>query len=89
MLTGHEKITSGDAYIVGKSVKKDVRATQKFIGYCPQFDAIISELTGRELIRLFARLRGIPEKEINDVIDLLATELLLTEHLDKPCGTYR
>ena len=49
----------------------------------------VSELTGRELIRLFARLRGIPEKEINHVIDMLATELLLSEHLDKPCGTYR
>jgi ABC-type multidrug transport system ATPase subunit len=29
------------------------------IGYCPQFDAINDELTGRETLKLMAVLRGI------------------------------
>lgn len=54
-----------------------------------QFDALIPELTGRETIRLFARLRGVKEPEINDLTDALAAKLMFSEHLEKPCGTYR
>ena len=40
---------------------------QQNIGYCPQFDALYDELTGREHLRLFARLRGIPPSDENRV----------------------
>jgi len=43
-------------------------SVQKEIGYCPQFDALYDELTAREHIQLYARLRGIPprdEKQVN------------------------
>lgn len=32
------------------------------IGYCPQFDALFDELTTKEHIELYSRLRGIPPK---------------------------
>jgi len=35
------------------------------IGYCPQFDAINEALTGREMLKLFASLRGVSENHIN------------------------
>jgi len=37
------------------------------MGYCPQFDAIDDLLTGREHLYLYARLRGVPEEEIERV----------------------
>ena len=37
------------------------------IGYCPQFDALYDELTAREHIQLYARLRGVPPKEETQV----------------------
>ena len=37
------------------------------MGYCPQFDAIDDLLTGREHLYLYARLRGVPSKEIEKV----------------------
>lgn len=37
------------------------------IGYCPQFDALIDEMTAEEQIYLYARLRGVPEKELKQV----------------------
>ena len=40
---------------------------QQSIGYCPQFDALYDELTGREHLQLYARLRGVPWKEQNKV----------------------
>ncbi|KAJ8883491.1 hypothetical protein PR048_015335 [Dryococelus australis] len=30
------------------------------LGYCPQFDALNTSLTGREMLQLFANLRGVP-----------------------------
>lgn len=41
MLTAEETVTSGDAYLAGFEVKKDWREAGKFIGYCPQFDAVL------------------------------------------------
>jgi ABC-type multidrug transport system ATPase subunit len=40
---------------------------QQNIGYCPQFDALYDELTGREHLHLYARLRGIPWHEQKEV----------------------
>lgn len=34
------------------------------LGYCPQFDAIDGLLTGKEHLEFYARLRGVPEKEV-------------------------
>jgi ABC-type multidrug transport system ATPase subunit len=36
-------------------------------GYCPQEDALLSLLTGAEHLKLFARLRGVPQKHLNKV----------------------
>ena len=59
------------------------------IGYCPQYDAQISLLTGRELLTMFARLRGVPERKISRKVNLLMKSLLLMPYADKLSGTYR
>ena len=56
---------------------------QRRLGYCPQFDAIIEEMTGRETLWMFANLRGIPRRSINAVIDDLTHKLLLGDHINK------
>ena len=38
---------------------------------------------------MFARLRGIPEKEIREAVQKEIFRLDLTKHADKRCGTYR
>ena len=42
-------------------------AVRQHLGYCPQFDAIFPLLTGREHLMFFARLRGVPEKDVTTV----------------------
>ena len=37
------------------------------LGYCPQFDALNPLLTGREHLRLYARLRGLDEESVQKV----------------------
>ena len=59
------------------------------IGYCPQVNGLVDLLTGRELLTMFARLRGVPERLIPNAVNSLMADLLLSEHGDKPCGTYR
>ena len=55
----------------------------------PQFDALIDLLTGRELLTLYARLRGIPECQISQTVENLAVSLSFEEHIDKISKTYR
>ena len=54
MLTGDTRITKGDATISGFSVKTDLYSAYRFIGYCPQFDALYDELSAREHLTLYA-----------------------------------
>ncbi|XP_068200893.1 phospholipid-transporting ATPase ABCA3-like isoform X1 [Palaemon carinicauda] len=88
MLTGDLQVSLGDAYVNGYSIKSDLKKVQQQIGYCPQFDALLDQMTGRETLRMFARLRGVPEKQIDEVISSLAEQLLVTQHLENLCGNY-
>ncbi|ODN05940.1 ATP-binding cassette sub-family A member 3 [Orchesella cincta] len=88
MLTGDLSVSEGDAFVVSCSVRKELKKVHENLGYCPQFDAIIEELTGRETIWMYARLRGIKEELIDGVADRLAKRLLFTPHIDKLVGAY-
>jgi ATP-binding cassette subfamily A (ABC1) protein 3 len=88
MITGDIPITSGDVYLCRNSVKKNLAQVYKNVGYCPQFDAVIEQLTGRETIQMFANLRGIKETHIDRIVDNLAQNLLFTKHIDKKVGMY-
>lgn len=50
------------------------------IGYCPQFDAINDQLTGRETLNLMAVLRGISplntKKHVDKWIKLLGNKYI-------------
>jgi ATP-binding cassette subfamily A (ABC1) protein 3 len=40
-------------------------------------------MTGRETLRMFANLRGVPERSVETVVEDLTEKLLLREHIDK------
>ncbi|XP_071106304.1 phospholipid-transporting ATPase ABCA3-like [Haliotis cracherodii] len=88
MLTGDEILTGGNAFLDGFSVKSDTQEVQQRLGYCPQFDALIGQLTGRETLTLYARLRGVMEREIAGTVNNLINSLLLTDHADKLAQAY-
>ncbi|KAK8778291.1 hypothetical protein V5799_020368 [Amblyomma americanum] len=62
---------------------------QARIGYCPQADVALDLLTGREMLALFARLRGIREQSVPDVIHQTLEFVDMTEYADFTIGTYR
>ncbi|XP_070541232.1 ATP-binding cassette sub-family A member 2-like [Ptychodera flava] len=88
MLTGDQTATQGDAYIHGKSISKNLRGVYRHIGYCPQYDALYSKLTGREHLILYSRLCGVQSKQRKQVVDSMLEKMNLMQYADKQAGTY-
>lgn len=88
MLTGDENISSGHAWVQGVSLRSDMSRVNQMIGYCPQFDALLEDLTGRETLKIFALLRGVRGEHINHVTTQLAADLNFIKHLDKQAKAY-
>ena len=62
---------------------------RQHMGYCPQFGALLERLSGRELLTVFARLRGIPESAVRATVESEIRRVDLVQHADKLCGKYR
>lgn len=88
MLTGDIPMSSGAAYIAGHSVIDEIDVVRESVGYCPQFDAYDPLLTSREVLVFYARLRGIPEKDVNKVADWGIKKLGLIPYANKLSGGY-
>ncbi|CAB1351679.1 unnamed protein product [Coregonus sp. 'balchen'] len=65
-----------------------MRDVHQNMGYCPQFDALNDLLTGREHLEFYARLRGVPEKEVTMVAEWGIQKLGLVKYSNKSAGTY-
>lgn len=64
MMSGEIPATEGKVFIKGIDISKDMAKAQRFIGYCPQFDALLDNLTSKEHLELFAAIKGIPKKNV-------------------------
>ncbi|XP_059171827.1 phospholipid-transporting ATPase ABCA3-like [Physella acuta] len=82
MMVGKIMMTYGDVYYNGHSIKTDFFKVAKHIGYCSQDDYLINELTGRETLLLFGRIRGVPEQRLQRIVEYLADVTLLTSIVD-------
>jgi ATP-binding cassette subfamily A (ABC1) protein 3 len=92
VLTGDVFATGGQAYVGGHDVTGaspgGVAAARKKIGYCPQVDPLLDLLTGRETLRMFGRLRGIPEDRLEATVTDLLARLTLIPYADKVTDAY-
>ncbi|GFX81506.1 ATP-binding cassette sub-family A member 17 [Trichonephila clavipes] len=89
MLTGDICPTEGNAIMSSLSIRKDLKKFQSNLGYCPQSDALIDHLTGREMLTLFGRLRGLTGCELHERIEHLLKITDMAEHADKQTKYYR
>ena len=55
MLTGEVAPDAGDARVGGASVRTQLAAARRLLGYCPQFEALPGAMTGREVATMYAR----------------------------------
>ena len=86
-LTGERSVTYGDAFINGYSISDQV-VVRRYIGYCPQFDALFDLLTGREHLKFYGRIKGLKGCELNKQVEMLLKVLSLTKYANRRAGTY-
>ena len=61
MAVGQLAGSAGSIFVAGINVMKNPEIARRHIGYCPQSDALTDELTVREHLLLFAKLRGLSD----------------------------
>lgn len=83
MLTGETMITDGEVYTRGYNQKMQLSRIYQIIGYCPQFNALLTTLTCRETLEIFALIRGVPIKHVKNYAEECARNLDFIQHIDK------
>ncbi|XP_012411009.1 glucosylceramide transporter ABCA12 [Trichechus manatus latirostris] len=85
MLTGDVIPSSGNILIRNKTGSLGhVDSHSSLVGYCPQEDALDDLVTIEEHLYFYARIHGIPEKDIKDTVHKLLRRLHLMPYKDKP-----
>jgi ATP-binding cassette, subfamily A (ABC1), member 3 len=82
MLIGMIPPTSGNAYINGFDIVTDIEKARNSIGICPQHNILFDNLTVREHIIFFCRLKGMRDsKKINEEVQKYIKILELTKNV--------
>lgn len=79
VLTAEFPPTSGDATLAGFSVSREPEKTRRRVGYCPQFDAHFTNMTGREHVELYASIKGVPSDMVKEASAMKLAEVGLSE----------
>ena len=70
------------------SVHEDLSRARTVMGYCPQFDGLQPNLTGREHLQFYAQVRGVPDELIEHTVNALLEKMSLTKYSERQAGTY-
>lgn len=88
MLTGKLAPTSGEAYVMGMSIKDNVHGIQRLVSCVPQHDLLWGELSAMEHIRLFAQIKGVARQDLAREVDKVLHRVHLMEAAKQPAGGY-
>ena len=86
MLTGMLEADSGDCYVGGINVSKDLENARKTVGLCPQHNILIKEMTVREHFLFFAQLKGFSYEQAEKELEILVGEVQLMDKIDEPAS---
>ena len=85
--------TSGDAYLLGKSIQRDATAVKSMIAVSPQETAIAVGLTARENLELMCGVHGLSkekrEKKIQELSELLHLDSIMNRKAGKLSGGWQ
>lgn len=88
MLYGLMAPEAGEVAVDGVDVQRRTMAAQERIGALPDTHALYPRLTGRENIRYFARLRGIPADVTEGRLDEFVRLLEMADFVDRRAKGY-
>ncbi|ORX93119.1 P-loop containing nucleoside triphosphate hydrolase protein [Basidiobolus meristosporus CBS 931.73] len=83
VLSGDIFPTSGECIVDGKSIRDNLGNVRKTLGVCPQFDALINQLSVREHLELYCNIKGIPSSKTPAIVCWLLNHLNLIDHAAK------
>lgn len=86
MLTRHYLPSAGDGFINNHSILGDFQKGATNLGVVTQNNSLWELLSVRDHLKLFARLRGVPEDMVYTVVDRTLDQLELTPHKFKLAG---
>jgi len=87
MLTGMIYPTSGTALVNGKDIRKQINAVRSSIGLCPQHNILFDDLTVREHIEFFSRLKGMHTEDIEREVEKYVKLLKLEDKINERAGS--
>ena len=88
MLAGLLEPTDGAIFFEGKNIKKDLYEYKKRLGYVPEQSEIYPHLSGFDYLLMVGRLRGIPERVLQDKIYEFLRLFDLKIDMDVAIGAY-
>ena len=88
MLVGLLKMDAGSVRIGDHDLATDPIAAKSLVGYVPQEIALYPELTGRENLRYFGRLYGLPRRALNQRMDQVLEFVGLADRAGDRVETY-
>lgn len=93
MLSCLTQPTDGDAYLLGKSIRKESAAVKSFIAVSPQETAVAPGLTARENLALMCGVHGFSkekrEEKIRELTETLGLESILKRKAGKLSGGWQ
>ena len=73
----------GDVLINGTSVIRHPKTARASLGVCPQFTAIDSQLTVREHLIIYGKLKGLNTQELNESVENILRGTALVTYADR------
>ncbi|KFQ31780.1 ATP-binding cassette sub-family A member 9, partial [Merops nubicus] len=89
VLSGFSKPSAGSAMIYNYNVSEvqGMEGIQAIVGICPQFNLHFEALTVKENLRIFAHIKGVQRKEVEQEVQKVLTTLDLTDLQDVRADT--
>jgi ATP-binding cassette, subfamily A (ABC1), member 3 len=87
MLSGEVTSTAGDSYFKGLKISENLSSIREDLGYCPQFDALVDNLSVYEQLELYYDLKSLAGEDREAVINDKIDKLDLRQYADRLSGT--
>lgn len=81
LLTGQLRPSLGEIEVCGASARS--AEARRHIGYCPDADAFYEEMSGRQFVRMMARLHGMTHAESRDRTEQVLAEVGMLDRADR------
>lgn len=87
-LLGFCPISSGSASIFGHDVRRDIHKTRSLVGYMPENDALVANMTAVSFVRMMGELSGLPSEAALERAHEVLFYVGLGEARYRQLGTY-